>query len=284
MEGQNKNQEQRRLSDFLLDSDDELLLETNKILTESPTVLNSDSKSDPGLGRLIRSALFGRKSKKSKKVVDKEKEDVMIQELSQKNSVSNSVTKPVNDTSQISLGMGIGLFLLLAKTNYEYEKMSELHKEMKTLLEEIKIEFENKIFSSASSDLCCNSSESSNQIKRENKLIINCDKMDQMEAELEIEFERMRFNFGEEGPSFSQEEQKTEMPEEWIDFCENLGAKLKQNDENGENEMDHDYRVCPYELERKLHKLMNQRQEERIKELESQLRNLERKLLEKDMR
>jgi hypothetical protein len=72
------------------------------------------------------------------------------------------------------------------------------------------------------------------------------------------------------------------IPDEWIHFCEKLSSDSEQLDETWKDDCSQNYGVSPRELERKLHELLNQRQQERIEELEYQLLSLERKLLEKE--
>jgi hypothetical protein len=102
--------------------------------------------------------------------------------------------------------MGIGLFLLLLKSTSEYSKMAESHKQMKTLLEEIKKEFENKStvrsFCSTTSDLSCDLHKICDEVSKCEKGDNHCIKTDQMEAELEIELDRMRFKKNRESGYF----------------------------------------------------------------------------------
>lgn len=111
--------------------------------------------------------------------------------------------------------MGIGLYLLLSKSTSEYSKMAELHKQMKTLLEEIKKKIENKSrvcsCCSTASDLSCYLHKICDEENKCGKGDTQCVKMDQMESELEIELERMGFNFSEDSSSLTQEEQRIQV-------------------------------------------------------------------------
>lgn len=94
--------------------------------------------------------------------------------------------------------------------------MAELHKQMKTLLEEIKKEFENKsricsFCCTTTSDLSCDLHKICDEENKCGKGDTQCVKMDRMEAELEIELERMRFNFSEGSSSLAQEEQRNQV-------------------------------------------------------------------------
>jgi hypothetical protein len=72
------------------------------------------------------------------------------------------------------------------------------------------------------------------------------------------------------------------IPDEWIDFCEKLSSDSEQLDETWQDDCSQNYGVSAQELERKLHELLHQRQQQRIEELEYQLLFLEEKLLEKE--
>ncbi|KAJ4748063.1 Protein POLAR LOCALIZATION DURING ASYMMETRIC DIVISION AND REDISTRIBUTION [Rhynchospora pubera] len=277
--------EPKRLSDFLREDDEEFLLEINSKCDIHVT----PAKSGLGLNQLSRFLWFRRRKeikeeeKKQEKERKKEKvkKDDSVRNCSEEIS-NSSVIKSGN--SSLPLGMGIGLFLLLSKSTSEYNKMADLHKQMKTLLEEIKKEFENK---SRVCSLCSTSSDLSSDLYKicgeEDKGkngVPRCVNMDQMEAELAIELGQMRFS--EDSSSLIKEEQRDQIPGEWIDFCENLGSNFEQFDETWEDDCSQNCGVSPYELERKLHELLHQRQQERIEELEYQLHSLERKLFERE--
>ncbi|KAJ3708053.1 hypothetical protein LUZ61_011758 [Rhynchospora tenuis] len=277
--------EPKRLSDFLRENDEDFLLEIN-----SKSEFNSTpAKSVSGLNQLSKFLWF-RRRKARKEEEKKQEKERKKEEVKKENSVRNcseelsnsSVTKSTN--TLLPLGMGIGLFLLLSKSTSEYNKMTDLHKQMKALLEEIKKEFENK---SRACSLCSTSSDLSSDLYKicdeENKgknEDSRCVRMDHMEAELAIELDRMRFS--EDSSSLMKEEQRDQIPGKWIDFCENLSSNFEQFDETWEDDCSQNCGVSPYELERKLHELLHQRQQERIEELEYQLHSLERKLFERE--
>ncbi|XP_078163670.1 uncharacterized protein LOC144558698 [Carex rostrata] len=278
MEGERENiyDEPKRLSDFLRESDEELLVEINS-KTEFQKI---SAKSGSGLN-VSRFLWFGRRGQSKKQ--EEEYKDIMKKDFSPV-LCNPSATKSGN--TSLTLGMGIGLYVLLSKSTSEYSKMAELHKQMKTLLEEIKKELENKSrvcsCCSTASDLSCYLHKICDEENKCGKGDTQCVKMNQMESELEIELERMRFNFSEDSSSLTQEEQGIQIPVEWTDFCENSSSKFEQFDETWQDDCNQNYGVSPHELERKLHELLNHRQQERIEELESQLHSLERKLLERE--
>ncbi|XP_010453121.1 PREDICTED: protein POLAR LOCALIZATION DURING ASYMMETRIC DIVISION AND REDISTRIBUTION isoform X2 [Camelina sativa] len=93
--------------------------------------------------------------------------------------------------------------------------------------------------------------------------------MDQLEAELEAEFELLQIGQGHDGQ------------------CSNLKEVSEKSEEDSEGTrfghvcpglMEEQQGVCPYELERRLHELMETRQEEEIKELEIALEDAKQRL------
>ncbi|WZZ30423.1 hypothetical protein YC2023_013824 [Brassica napus] len=92
--------------------------------------------------------------------------------------------------------------------------------------------------------------------------------MDQLEAELEAEFELLQIGQDHEG-NYSKQlvSEKGEDSEEMRFRYMSLGPVLEE--QQG---------VCPYELERRLHELMEIRQEEEINELQSALEDAKKRL------
>ncbi|CAH2073155.1 unnamed protein product [Thlaspi arvense] len=94
--------------------------------------------------------------------------------------------------------------------------------------------------------------------------------MDQLEAELEAEFELLQIGQDHEGTSSSNLKEVSEKSgdSEGIRFSRRMCSGAMEEQQG----------VCPYELERRLHELMETRQVEEIKELETALEDAKRRL------
>ncbi|KFK25369.1 hypothetical protein AALP_AA8G104500 [Arabis alpina] len=97
--------------------------------------------------------------------------------------------------------------------------------------------------------------------------------MDQLEAELEAEFELLQIGQDQESKCSNLKEEVLEksVDSEGLRFGHKCPGLVEE--QQG---------VCPYELERRLHELMETRQEEEIKELEIALEDAKKKLLLKE--
>ncbi|KAJ6849776.1 protein POLAR LOCALIZATION DURING ASYMMETRIC DIVISION AND REDISTRIBUTION-like [Iris pallida] len=219
-----------------------------------------------------------------------------------------------------NLGMGMGLAFLLAKSAAEVNKMMELRGQMEMLLKEVRTEIRRKdaICSSSGSssnnnnvsDSVTSSFGSSNRISispprccgdASTGMAVSKDvcgagvesesnyvtagntrnvSLDQMEAELELELERLETNL--EGQSSSAGRHRAELNHEKDDpSFESFGVTYE---EEGIIPQDtHEYNgVSAHELERRLHELLATRQQEQIAELQSRLECMEQKLREKE--
>ncbi|MQL96879.1 hypothetical protein Taro_029562 [Colocasia esculenta] len=122
----------------------------------------------------------------------------------------------------------------------------------------------------------------------------NSPRIDEIEAELVSELELIQLNLEKQD---SSEEPTAEFSGETTDpsarFSLSLGGQdnpqewaeeqeEEEEDNDGDNTRDH-YGVCPQELTRRLHELLETRQQERIAELESALELAHIKLREKEM-
>uniref|UniRef100_A0A1D1Y7A2 tRNA-specific 2-thiouridylase mnmA n=1 Tax=Anthurium amnicola TaxID=1678845 RepID=A0A1D1Y7A2_9ARAE len=222
----------------------------------------------------------------------------------------------------VNIGMGASLVLLLTRSVTEFNKMIELRSEMEILLKEVKEAVQKKGSSPNTSDLknnpafscsdswgdteqcndiptqgphpCLKSLEAPCTAKHYSHPIANCKKdyedakslrIDQMEAELESELEILQLKFHRQD---SSDQHGMELPSEKTvhseGFSVNLGGHsgCKERVVEEVDGRDH-YGVCPYELTRRLHELLETRQEERITELETALQLAHIKLHEKEM-
>ncbi|XP_047056638.1 protein POLAR LOCALIZATION DURING ASYMMETRIC DIVISION AND REDISTRIBUTION-like [Lolium rigidum] len=114
---------------------------------------------------------------------------------------------------------------------------------------------------------------------------------DVLEEEFHAELERLHVHYGADTPTFPLEEEQAAA--ESSDDDDDIAADCRQGfAEEDEDDDDHGhddddaarYRgVSAVELERRLHELLHQRNQERIEELEAALRRAERRLFDKEM-
>lgn len=200
---------------------------------------------------------------------------------------------------------------LLAKTSDEFHKMVKVRAEMETLLKEIKDQVRknseghdvSKTRNPESTTSSCvtdrNENERANvhledQVTSSSMEVVSyekssedgcCMRLDVLEEEFHAELERLQVNYGPDIPSFlpEEEEHDTESLDEIADYRQGLNGGMGEVVED-EDDDDAEYNgVSPVELERRLHELLHQRNQERIEELESALRCAEKKLVEKEM-
>ncbi|KAK8919289.1 hypothetical protein KSP39_PZI021840 [Platanthera zijinensis] len=208
--------------------------------------------------------------------------------------------------------MGAGLVFLLAKSATEFNRMVELRSEMETMLKYIKDEIQIKASASDlaeskahsffpnsnywesgnSNKLPNDDSESCNfrfgamEIHRQPHRRVDMDaklcskKGCEMEEELQVELQRLQFHLEGQGSSTHPHQDRlfevdTESSGSFADANQQVNeAKAEANKHAG---------VCPLELERRLHELLEARQHERIAELETALECAARKLDEKEV-
>ncbi|KAG8375440.1 hypothetical protein BUALT_Bualt10G0100200 [Buddleja alternifolia] len=213
--------------------------------------------------------------------------------------------------ASFNLGVGFGLMYLIAASRNEFNKMVELHKKIEFLLQNFQTEIENqdknpKCMSSKSSISSSYSNTGIHEalfaeehdpgvyltsdnvqnpkigfsnhrryMRREKSL-----RMDQLEAELEDEFDRMQLQMDEEFVVKYSKQQCSEINVEYSAPEESHSEEVvNEQHEYSNNEF---YGVSSRELERKLHELLESRQQERINELESALDYAMQQLEEKE--
>ncbi|XP_008799661.2 protein POLAR LOCALIZATION DURING ASYMMETRIC DIVISION AND REDISTRIBUTION-like [Phoenix dactylifera] len=214
----------------------------------------------------------------------------------------------------LNLGMGIGLVFLLARSATEFNKMVELRAQMEMLLKDIKDEIQrkeippnytvsNNIIGYSTSNSFGNGNtgnsislqndgaschlpmlhtamESATQSKCETATRSKrCLEIDQIEAELEVELQRLRLDSEDKDSSAYLQPHRMESSGN-ADPSENFSQSSEEGDEAEERSCR--CGVDPRELERRLHELLETRQQERIAELESALDCAERMLRERD--
>ncbi|XP_043694815.1 protein POLAR LOCALIZATION DURING ASYMMETRIC DIVISION AND REDISTRIBUTION-like [Telopea speciosissima] len=249
----------------------------------------------------------------------KDKSSSSLVEDSTRNSeiVNSSVESSGRYTKELSfnLGLGVGLGFLIAESKNEFKKMMELRTQMEMLLKEIKGGMQRKdlyfVESEAKNDLSSSSGDfnevgrtnyhlaiqnhqSSNhlaetEITRDCNQLPKCDThrkegcpvaISQLEAELEAELERLQFNLYTQDSPRNLQQENGEMVVE-----NNAQARscLEEVDDSYDSDTTEHNGICPLELERRLHELLEARQQERIAELEFALDCSQHKLLEKEM-
>uniref|UniRef100_A0A0E0LE13 Uncharacterized protein n=1 Tax=Oryza punctata TaxID=4537 RepID=A0A0E0LE13_ORYPU len=234
---------------------------------------------------------------------------------------STSVCENERHTTTPDLGVGLSLVFLLAKTSDEFNKMVKVRAEMETLLREIKEQVRQSSSSgvcdddaskprcnleSAASSCLTDTNEnerasariedqatsSSNHMEEE----VSCEKsvgyecfprMDVLEEEFHAELDLLQVNYGSDVQLFLPEELDAEQLDEITECREEFSDDVGREDEVVEDE-DYDDEaeyngVNALELERRLHELLHQRNQERIEELELALKRAEKKLVEKEM-
>ncbi|KAK6131969.1 hypothetical protein DH2020_034289 [Rehmannia glutinosa] len=201
--------------------------------------------------------------------------------------------------ASFNLGVGFGLIYFVRD---ELNKMVEMRQKMELLLQEFRTELQNQenkpfympcessnIPSSFSNTgvqetLYAEENDDSDQwpvvgfasdrYRREKSL-----RMDQLEAELEAEFDRLQItsdilNFSTH--QYSEVNVEDSAPGLSFNMC------YEEDDEPHDLGNDEFYGVCPRELERKLHQVLETRQQERINELESAVEYAMQQLEEKE--
>ncbi|PKU69086.1 protein POLAR LOCALIZATION DURING ASYMMETRIC DIVISION AND REDISTRIBUTION [Dendrobium catenatum] len=197
-----------------------------------------------------------------------------------------------------NLGMGIGLAFLLAGNTNEMNKMVELRNQMEMLLKEIKGEVQrrddNSLYTSSdvsedaistaisiqqnSSSLEMEDPKHFSESNRENyQSLYNLRGMVELEAELQLELERMQLKLGEDAGEHKMKELKSKK----VDLSSGSSASAWYDHMPDENSGE-SHGICAYDLERRLHELLQTRQQERIESLESALELAQRKLQEKE--
>lgn len=204
------------------------------------------------------------------------------------------------NVSSFYFGMGVGLALLLLQNATGIREMVDLKTQMETLLRDIKQEVQRRDdtggFSISEDNIslaashCGETTSKANlpkpggvecigelnyEANDENSIGLT---MNEMETELEAELERLQCNL--DGNSLSL----LQCGGDEVD-CENTYSSDNYNEEEIalRNEIQERNGVCAHELERKLHELLETRQEERILELESALLDSQKKFYEMEM-
>ncbi|XP_019416203.1 PREDICTED: protein POLAR LOCALIZATION DURING ASYMMETRIC DIVISION AND REDISTRIBUTION-like isoform X2 [Lupinus angustifolius] len=239
-----------------------------------------------------------------------------------KHKLKNEITHSTNGTNKpgqllrnntsFKLGVGCGFLYLMAASKNELGKIVELRKEMEILIQNAKGELQNKdsllkplkpsdAFDSPLTDIpevsCSNSQPKSkrNTVPNgslEHKKIEkdeSADEINELQAEFELELERLHMYLeGEEAAFGDADNEIVELNSQGN--VEDSCLASHSSSFFGEIIMDRQgasdglsFGVPPFELERRLHELLEARLQERITELEYALECTKQKLIEKEM-
>lgn len=212
-------------------------------------------------------------------------------------------SEDIGKEASFNLGVGFGLIFLIAASRNELNKMVNLHRQMQILLQSFRTEFQNNQEKEPCSDsmmapsfpkpsdvqeisyvektVC--SQYLSSHIFESPKVNFNSDQhirensrgMDQIGDELEAELDRMQFQIDTEIPSKYSNHQHSEInvkdsaPEMSLTTSfEDMGKQPYQLMMCNQDQF---YGIDPFELERRLHQVLEARQQEEINELIRQL-------------
>ncbi|KAF5726276.1 protein POLAR LOCALIZATION DURING ASYMMETRIC DIVISION AND REDISTRIBUTION-like [Tripterygium wilfordii] len=216
-------------------------------------------------------------------------------------------------TNEMSFNLGVGCYLLhlIAASKEELNKMMELRGQMEVLVGNVKKELERKeTYAYSTTDAqegpICDDVQLSTQIfgtsygLRESSTTTVCNQslkcsshrqdgcsgeMDQLEVELEAELKLLQLHTASEKrrehPHEDEKSQDTVIETASPRSCgESSGEVVDHVNDAGNGVYEG---VCPYELERRLHELLEARQEEHIRKLEAALESANHKIREKEI-
>ncbi|XP_018678999.2 protein POLAR LOCALIZATION DURING ASYMMETRIC DIVISION AND REDISTRIBUTION-like [Musa acuminata AAA Group] len=183
-----------------------------------------------------------------------------------------------SDAVSLNLGMGVGLVFLLTRSATEINKMEQLRVQMEILLKDIKDEMHNKGVSSHRAESNNVASSASNSyMEPEAETRSTCAtftrntarlSMHQMEAEMEVELQRLQCAVGRKLSSLPPHRM---LAAENADAPETFHGSFREAYEGGSGSGSGGIQcgVSAHELTRKLNQLVQARQQEGIAELES---------------
>ncbi|OMO61576.1 hypothetical protein CCACVL1_23409 [Corchorus capsularis] len=211
--------------------------------------------------------------------------------------------------ANLNVGIGFCLLHLIAESKNELQKMTELRTQMETLLQNVKEELKNKdlpvvkkLESNEGVDeslgfesglisnevlLFDQSLKSEDDVPRDDEYL-ELEGMGRLEAELEAELERLQHHLdsGKLSTDPSQEPMEESISSSTASarsFSISYGEVIDPTNDGQEEDFADSYSgVPPFELARKLHELLETRQQERIRELEAALERAREELCEKE--
>ncbi|CAL9181648.1 unnamed protein product [Musa hybrid cultivar] len=228
-----------------------------------------------------------RRRTKEKRMTEEEEEEAKVEEpamaasMEGKGIASGESNLAIDagkqsDAVSLNLGMGVGLVFLLTRSATEINKMEQLRVQMEILLKDIKDEMHNKGVSSHRAESNNVASSASNSyMEPEAETRSTCAtftrntarlSMHQMEAEMEVELQRLQCAVGRKLSSLPPHRM---LAAESADAPETFHGSFREAYEGGSGSGGIQCGVSAHELTRKLNQLVQARQQEGIAELES---------------
>ncbi|KAL9230306.1 hypothetical protein vseg_005677 [Gypsophila vaccaria] len=220
--------------------------------------------------------------------------------------VSHAAAVNQRQETTFNLAVGLGLMSLIAASKTELEKTAEVRRQMEVFLRSANERNDSKNATAKGPEPESTYAVSttvdglSNFSQEESGFSFVCDKhcdmyqtdgcvegLNRLEEELEAELERLQLDIETDG--YAETTEASVNQEEVNEICSNDNATETVSSEEVVNHSDarivalEHCGVPPLELERRLHELLEARQEERIKELEAHLETLKRRLQEKEV-
>ncbi|XP_022730885.1 protein POLAR LOCALIZATION DURING ASYMMETRIC DIVISION AND REDISTRIBUTION-like [Durio zibethinus] len=269
------------IADVLLLQDHE---EQSLVLMDGCRGLNCST-----LCRIAARLFSGLKRCKMQRIIgERKKEDGEAAPPDVSDAPDSSPSERCRRESNFNVGIGCCLVQLVAECKNELQKMTELRIQMESVLQNVKQELRNNDL------LVAKKLESNDGVEEglgfNSNLRSNKDDclvgMDRLEAELEVELERLQHHLDSGKLS-------TNPPHETIEegtvntsvrsYSKSYGEVIDPTIDGEEKDCwDSHSGVPPHELERKLRELVETRQEQQIRELEAALESARQELLEKE--
>ncbi|KAK4347443.1 hypothetical protein RND71_033782 [Anisodus tanguticus] len=242
-------------------------------------------------------------SSRKNKGKKKNEEDSLTQFDTKSSSPSTAFEDPGGGkkANSMNLGIGFGLIYLFNATKNELNKIVEIRREMEILLHNSKMEFQKQGRMSSNSRPKCDSDcleqfTYSTDIEEESEITcshyhpLKCKskgneknlEMNQLEEELEVELERLQFHLDSEVMLKYPTQQHAEITDGYSSGEGSRSTSFAEVYNPNPCVTTIENCVPAEELKRRLHELLQTRQEERIKELESALESTIQKLAEKE--
>ncbi|KAK4361398.1 hypothetical protein RND71_020350 [Anisodus tanguticus] len=232
----------------------------------------------------------------------KKKDKDSLMEFDTKSSTALEDPGGEKKADSMNLGIGFGLIYLFNATKNELNKIVEIRREMEILLHNSKMEYQKQGRISSNSRAKCDSDSLeqftySTDIEEESEITCSHDhplkckskgneknlEMNQLEEELEVELERLQFHLDSEVMLKYPTQQHAEIMDGYSSGEGSLSTSFAEvcNPNPCVTTLEN-CGVPAEELKRRLDELLQTRQEERIKELESALESTMQKLEEKE--
>ncbi|EEF46879.1 protein POLAR LOCALIZATION DURING ASYMMETRIC DIVISION AND REDISTRIBUTION isoform X2 [Ricinus communis] len=256
--------------------------------------------------RIVSRWIAGLRRCRVKRVKDEsELSNLTTQESRSVNCLNESETgQSSRNDSSFNLGVGCGLLYLIAVSKTELTKMIDMRMQMEALLQSTRQELlkkEELCKAAESNDVFAYSAIKGAEtpdveilVLAESSRVTVCDQsskwetpekeegMGQLEAELEAELERLQFHLDREKLLKHPEQLNIKVTDEHTASSKSQTISSEVFDPQPQ-ETDTDCGVSPNELERRLHELLEARQQEQIRELEAVIESLKDKLYEKEL-